>query len=371
MSLVAAKQKFFVPEIIPQPYSFGIFTLNATGERCGQIMQIWKAGNIRKVHFMTQTVTTGDTMKVTLQTVDAASGLPSGSLIDAEATGTVAVENGDDNVWKTVDFGEAPVAVPVTQGQYIAVSIEFNSYGSGNLALRTNYYTPLSALLAYNVYTVSDITASPGTWVKETGGQSLAISLEYDDGTFHNGLDYIGPSNTAAVTISTSTNPDEVGNYMQSPFPFRAVGFWVFGDFDYNVTLQLLSADDTILANATIEADYRNAAAAAIHHIAFDGDPASSVSIAKDTWYRVIVTPGADAVTVQKIASAVSAASLESLPLGANCHWTQATDRDAVTDWAQTTTARCLIGLIGDQLDDGVSSGGSSPRFGDMTGGIK
>jgi hypothetical protein len=39
--------------------------------------------------------------------------------------------------------------------------------------------------------------------------------------------------------------------------------------------------------------------------------------------------------------------------------------------WAETNYKRVAVGLIIDQLDNGVSSGGSSPRFGDMTGGLK
>lgn len=368
MSLVSTKQLFFVPEFISQSYAAASITLNATGERCGQIKQIWTAGNIRKVHFRTALVTTGDTMKVTIQTVGTSDGLPSGSLIDAEATGTVVVADGDDNAWKTVDFGES-ATVAVTQGQFVAICIEFNSYGSGNLAISGAMYTPYSMQTSYNSYVVKDITASPGTWIKDATAWSLSVMLEYSDGTFAPDLDY-GGAYGSSTGVSSSTNPDEVGNYFQSTYPFRAVGFWIFGEFDYNVTLSLLGADDTILANATFEADYRIAGAEGLQYVAFDSDPASTVTIAKDTWYRVIVTPGADAIYVN-LFTVPTAASMDKFPFGQNCYWTQATDRDAVTDWAQTTTKRCMIGLVGDQLDDGSGGGGSSPRFGDMTGGLR
>lgn len=365
MSLIDAKVLIHVPDSAFAAQTYGTMTIDATGERCGNILQIKRAGNIRYVSFFTNTVTTGDTIKVTLQTVDTSTGLPTGTLIDSDATGTVVVNDTDDNTWKTVDFG-ADKNIAVTQGQFIAVVLEWDSYVAGNIKICQAISVTVSS---YNTYVVTDITATPGTWAKWSAVQPLVIEIGYDDGSYALNCDG-NPSFCNTVTINSGTTPDEVGNYFQIPFPCRAVGIWVIGDIDYDVTLSLLDASDNILANCTQLAAYRAGPNVCLLPVFFDSSPASTVTIAKDTWYRVIMTPGANSVTIA-YATVLSAAAMDLYPLGQNCHWTQATNRDEVTDWAQTTTKRCQIGLIIDQLDNGVSSGGSSPRFGDMTGGLK
>lgn len=348
MSLVSAKGLFLVPSPYMHGYGGSYLTMDATGERLGNVLQIWKAGNIRKVHFRTgSSVTTADTIKATIQTVDT-SGLPSGSLIDAEATGTVSVTTAA--TWYAVDFGAAPVAVPVTQGQVVAVVLEWNSYVAGNMRIATNALP--NAAINYNCYGVSDITASPGTWAK-VNINMVCIALEYDDGTFANHLDY-GNCFATATSVSSSTNPDEIGNYVKYPFPCRAVGIWVNGDLDYATTFSLLNSSDTTLANCSLsDPDYRYSNAAAWHFIPFDSDPAGTVNIAKDTYYRIIATPGADAVTIN-VLDVQSAAAMDSLPLGSDCIYTTRVDAGA---WTNTGTKRCSIGLVIDQLDNGVGGG--------------
>lgn len=353
MGLVNARELLCMPSMIPYSYGYSYTVLDAAGKRCGNIIQIYKSGNIRKVRFRTKTVTTGDTLKVTLQTVNTSTGLPTGTLIDAEATGTVVVDAADDNVWKTVDFGGA-VTIPVIQGQFVALVLEWNSYVSGNMQIATTTLMPYQATTMYNTYGITDVTASPGTWLKLTSAVMHCITLEYDDGTYAQALEFGSHYGLGAATLSSTTNPDEVGNYIKFPYPFRAVGIWVIADIDYDVTLSLLDTSNNVLANCTVYAGVRDSASVGIHYVLFDPDPSANVSIIKDTWYRVIITPGASSVGQYSV-DVPSAAAMDALPLGQYCYWTQRTDGGS---WSQTTTKRCLIGLIGDQLDNGAGGSG-------------
>jgi len=82
------------------------------------------------------------------------------------------------------------------------------------------------------------------------------------------------------------------------------------------------------------------------HFIAFDSDPAASVILVKDFYYRIVITPGADAVAVPTL-NVISAAAMDELSFGQDCIWTQRTDGGA---WTQTATKRAMLGLVIDQL---------------------
>lgn len=394
---------FFVPDAASTTGTASYTILDAAGERTASIFQVKKAGNIESVYLRTNTVTTGKNLKISLRGVNAA-GVPDNTILGAGNAGyaTAVVADANDDVWLG-PFALGAV-VPVTQGQFISIVIEWSDNGDpGNLRINTQV-PPLSI---YNSYNVSDIDASqtsgtltigktyriytyvagddfmnvgaasnatnvefiatgdtPTTWTNssvlrswaKTGyGYAVNVALAYNDDTF--GVGNYGGAYGASQTVATGSTPDEIGNYVKFSFPFRAVGIWVYGTFTYDVTLSLLAADDTVLANCTLEADYRLATTAGMHLVYFDSDPAASVSIAKDIYYRVIITPTSASNDIPIVMNVPTAAAMNVLDLGTDCVYTAATDRDSVDDWAQTTTKRVAIGLIADQLDDGASVG--------------
>jgi hypothetical protein len=391
MSLVSLKDYTLVPDFARSAVSTDVVTIDAWGERLGNIAQISKTGNIEKIHFRLATVTEEDLIKASIQGVNAY-GFPNGVIA---SSGTVSFADTDDNTWQVVTLA-APVAV--TQGQLISIVIEYadNDAFDGNLALRKGYGTAGSSCL----YFVTDIAApltsgslvvgnsyfirtyvsdddftnvgaasnaagvmftatgttpthwahesNLGTWLK-TVTFVMECLLEYDDDSFCYAYD-TGLVFVANQSVGAATTPDEIGNYIKVPFPCRAVGIWCYLDYDYDVTLSLLlGADDTLLANCTLDADVRVSTAGGVVQRYFDGDPATTVILAKDTWYRIIATPGATAHNFH-YSEVPEAAAMDALPLGQYCIWTQRTDGGA---WAQTVTKRATMGLIIDQIDDG------------------
>jgi hypothetical protein len=343
MSLVAIKGLHCFPDPTLQPGVLSSDTMDATGERLGVVIPIFKAGNIRNVYFRTATVTEEDVLKISLQGVNS-SGVPNGTILGAGNAGytTATFTDANDNTW--LGPYQLGVDVAVTQGQFISIVLEWNSYADGNLNI-AKVQPPVANTLLYNMYGVTDITASPGTWAKLTTGYIYCVALEYDDGTY--AMPNMGAGAQATLTLNTGTTPDEAGNYVSYPFPFQAVGIWVVGDFDYDVTLSLQASDGTVLANCTLEADYRASTGAGVHFVFFDSDPASAVTIAKNTNYRVVVSPtGADSTSLRYFI-VPEAAAMDAFDLGTNCVYTARTDAGA---WAQTDTQRVLVGLIGNQL---------------------
>lgn len=323
--------------------------MDATGERWASIFQIATAGNIAKIHAYAAAVSSADTVKISLQTVDMATGLPSGTIwataTGNKAYGTVSVTGAG---WQTVTFTEVAA---VAAGDYAAVVIEWNSYVSGDMRFYTN--TPIQSSGHYFPYSCSDVTASPGTWAKRTY-HALSVCIEYDDGnSYWNGWQF-GMGSSAGTTLSSSTTPDEVGNYFQVPVKMRVRGFWFYGDYDNAVTLQLMDASNTVLANAVFDPDLRPAASYELHFVMFDSDPASAYTLNTGTWYRVSILPGASAVSVYDV-NVQSNAMFGAWDGGVNFY---STSRSDAGSWTNLNTKRWLVGLIYDQLDDGASTGG-------------
>jgi hypothetical protein len=339
------------PDIVNSPSNAQSAVMDATGERWASIFQIATAGNIAKIHAYAAAVSSADTVKISLQTVNMATGLPSGTIwataTGNKAYGTVSVTG---TGWQTVTFTEvAAVAV----GDYAAIVIEWNSYVSGDM--RFYVIDPVQASSYYFPYCCSDVTATPGTWVKHTAAyHALSICIEYDDGkSYWNGWQF-GMGTIAGTSVSSSTTPDEVGNYFQAPIKMRVRGFWYYGDFDNAVTLQLMDASNTVLANAVTDPDLRAAASYELHFIMFDSDPASSYTLEAGTWYRVSILPGASAVIVYEV-TVQSNAMFGAWDGGVNFYSTSRADAGS---WTNLNTKRWQIGLIYDQLDDGASTGG-------------
>jgi hypothetical protein len=364
MGLVTTREIGFHPSNLCWTYTNSSTTIDATGERVANVLQIYTAGTLAKVHVRTGTVTTGDTLKVSIQGVTS-DGLPDGTILATatgnKAYGTVVVADNDDNVWKEVTLTET---VNVTQGQFISIVIEFNSYVAGNMQISISQVSNI----IYTSYACTDITATPGTWIKSTTAASFYnCALEYSGGGFNLNVDH-GAARATTVTISSSSTPDEVGNYVQYAYPFRAVGFYAYIEADNAFDMILYDASNNVLANCSPSNNIRYGTGAGVSVYFFDSSPASYYDIVKDTWYRIVVKPTTTSNIFVNYMVAQSAAALSSISGGTYCYQTSRSDEGA---WTENTSQRIYIGLLGTQLHDGASTGGSSPRFGDMTGGLR
>lgn len=361
MSLVSCKGLLHVPNPITNVDGIAGTTLDATGERCGQVLMISKTGNIRNVWIRTGTVTKGDDLKISLQGVNS-SGLPDGTIKGTGNAGYVVatINDSDDNKW--AGPFQLGVDVAVTQGETISLVVEWNSYTDGSLIIQL--VSPI--LDKYNCYQVTDITATPGTWLKSSTSHQC-IALEYDDGTYMVGN--IGAIYLGGGTVNVNSTPDEYGNLFQMPFPCRVIGFWIYANlYYYDAVLTLYDASSKILANATIEADYRHGASPGYLEVFFDSDPAANVTLAKDTNYRMVVaSTSSDSISFRDL-SVPEAAAMEVMDLGTSCYMTYRTDGGT---WTESTTRRVCMGLILDQLDNGVGSGGGLLTHPGMAGGCR
>lgn len=411
MSLVSTKSIIEVPRSYLAGSNPSSFTLDGTRELVARIMSVPKAGDIHSIHFRVGTVKQDNSVKVSIQGVNTG-GFPNGTVA---ASASVTVHEADDNTWQTCTFG---TDATVTHGQIIAVVFELDSFDAGDSivisAISNNHYGVGLHVTNYAVVNVSagltsgSLTSTSGYYIRNyvsdddftnvgaasnaTGVSFVAtgatpthwehtselglytkttaspynvpcIALEYSDSTFAPSFGPIAgfPANQS---LSATTDPDQVGNYFQVPFPCRAVGVWIIADVDYDTTVSLYNASDTELASCTFLATNRGQSSTGTLHSFFDSDPAATVTLAKDTWYRLIITGPATAenIVVYDVLS-TTPAILDSLDLGQNCHYTARHTHMSMT-WAETNYKRVAVGLLIDQLDDGAGGGGGLPILG-------
>ena len=332
MALTNVKFRYpgFLPRNANAQASFSSSLLDAAGEKLAWIIQAPKAGTISKVCFRSSTVTSSGDADVRLETVDGATGAPSGSLFGTNTNATQTVST--SNTWWTTTLTAGAV---VTQGQDLAVVIA-NTTGTYNIT-----YGGVTLWVSNYPY----MQVNTGAWVKTAGVPVTAF--EYNDGSYGyiaDALPYSAFTNTA---FNNSSNPDERGIKFRLPFSARVVGAEVVLDADAACDIVLYGSDGTtVLTSRSLDSDVRFGANGGNLAVRF---PASQTLLA-NTDYRMTVLPTSGSnVTISDFAVA-SAAIWDAVDGGADFHLTTRNNAGA---WTDTTTSRTLMALLIDAVDLG------------------
>ncbi len=305
-------------------------------------------GTITHVHYRTATVTTGATVDVRLETLDG-SGNPSGTLWGTNTNGAQVIANADDNVlFRTALTAGATVAL----GDRLAVLVQNPAASFGNLNICRSPVTISNRGFPYpgGPLSTNKVDASGGNF-----------ALEYDDGYIeHPAYSLPGACTPSFFSISTATNPDEVGIHFTLPFACRVPGWWgawtTVAALTYRVSLYAASSD-TPLATCTMDSDETSATGARIFMAAWD-DVATAPTLSAGTAYRVTFVPlTATAVSLYRIV-AYNTAWFDTWGLPGAVETSQnrssTTDPDAAS-WTETAGQRINIGIIVDQISDGAT----------------
>src|SRR3990167_6549970 len=226
-----------------------VFTLDAAGEKATTIFPIPADGNITKLGFRTATVTTGDTLKVGLYTVDA-SGDPTATAYKGMVAGTQAILATEDNTYFNVTLGTQ--ATSVVKGDIVALVIEYNSYVAGDMVI-TGFGATNSIFVGFpygDLYTT--------LWVKQNNVPFATI--EYTGGIYYPTLGVLPVASAGAANVAYNVDTatfDEYGIRINIPVPARAVGIWVIlavvAGADFEV---ILYEGTTALKTITYDGDY-------------------------------------------------------------------------------------------------------------------
>ncbi len=331
------------------------YPMDATGEQIAFIFKIPKSGTITTLSIRTGAVTVTDTLKLGLYTVDTSNN-PTTTAYGSMTAGTQALPA--SNTWYDVTLGGNCTA---TAGDVVALVIEFNSYVAGNLNIATLGGTSGSHA---NICGFPESRQYTASWAAIPTRPLFALT--YSGPSY--GFIY-GAYPVSAITetnFNSSSTPDERGLKFSLPFPARLSGFW----FNCLVNNVLGAADivlydtdgTTVLQTCSVDFQKVNATPR-MFYFQF----ATAQALSKDVYYRLVIKPTTTTSNAYYSFTVSAAGLLDCFEGGQNFHLTTRTDAGA---WTDTTTQRPYIGLILDQLDDGVGGGGGLLRHPGMAGGI-
>lgn len=306
--------------------------INAAGEKVDFIFSVPKTGTVTTLGFRTGTVTTSDTLKVGLYTIDGATGLATATAYGGMVAGTVS--GLASNTYYEVVLG---TNASVTVGDRIALSIEFNSWVAGNL-----------------VIAVMDATIARGfpyiIWNGAKFGYTPLCTIKYDDNTY--GPDDCLPCETsAATTFSNASTPDERALKFSPPWKARMPGFWVLIDADGDCDI-ILYEGTTVRATYSIDKDVRGATVGRFFNCRFT----TPYELAANTTYYLAVKPTTTTAVGLYEFTVAAANMMACFSGGTSITFSSRVDAGAWT--GDDALRRPWMGLIIDQFDDGAAAGG-------------
>lgn len=321
--------------------SFGTLTLDAINEKAAGIFYAPKTGNITHLLWRSGTVTTGATLQIRLETVDLATGDPTGTLKDTTTNAAQVLDAANDNVLHEIAL---TLAASVTKGDLLAIVVTEPGASAGNFTV--NAFSDDNRYSSY----CSHFTAA---WVKSAVG--FMGGVKYDDGTYPliEGFYPFGSgSSLNPITFASNSTPDERALKWKLPFPGRLTGCWLWCDADGDFQMVLYNEAGTAVATSpTMDLTVRGANQQGLHVVPFT----TTYEFAADTFYYLTIKPTTTTSLISNEFTVNSDAHLEMFSGGPNFHSATRTDAGA---WTASTTTRPFIGLIIDAFGDDTGGGG-------------
>lgn len=324
------------------PPTFGTILMDAAAEKAGWIVQAPKAGAIRQVGFRVGAVTTAVDTDVRLETVDLATGLPTGTLFGATTNVTVASAAITANTW--IQTGNLTADATVARGDLLAVSIA--PTGTPNYEVNTfvNGATPAAGM----PYTVQWIT---GVWAKTA--RIPLVSLQYSDGSYAYMPGVMPVSAINTHTFNNAATPDEYALRAQLPGPVSVAGVWFAIDSDGDFDVAVYNSAGTEVETRANDADIDSVTAGHMPHFVWF---AASEAMGAAAYFRFAIRP-TSATNLSIYSIDVNTAAVFDQMEGGQL-FNHSTRVDAGT-WTDVLTRRLIGGLILDGIDDGAAGGAS------------
>lgn len=317
-------------------------TIDAAGEKVAFVFRVPKTGDIDRVSFRVQAVTSSQTLRVSLETVDG-SGNPSGTDYGGSAPGTQTSPAVGTSY-------EVTLATPAsaTEGDYIAAVIQFDS-SVGNLAISQG---SISANVAGSSYPVH-YTAS---WAKQA--RQPMLSIRYDDGTY-GFISAIPPCLFSSAGFNTGSTPDERANKFILPAPLQVCGMYAYINAGNTMDMVLYDSGGTALE--TVSNDPNSRQSAAQLYTLF---PFAPRDLTAGTYYVAVKPTSGSNITAYWV-ELLATGHLAGLHGGTNIHYASRTDAGS---WNDNTSLRLKAGLVVSGVDAGGGGGSGIP--GNLLGGM-
>jgi hypothetical protein len=356
MALVGWGAPFLYPDTAlmnlaaaPNPQTFDAIT-----DTYNIIFRIPASGNIDNIHYRVSTSTTPNlTLSVSVQTVDPATGLPTGTNYKGHTTVT-SVNPTTGN--KVANVG----IVGAVAGDEVSLDFGITAYTSGLIALLVGW-SGSGAAQAKPAYPYAIANTAAANVFATLNSSAHEFALEYADGAYFpcvGGREMgmlVGTQTSNAVTNSGTTRR---ANIIRPPTACRCIGVWCQANIGGGVSLVLRDAlTDAVLATATPDKDVRGIATVDTYF--YPWDAGATVNLVGGTDYYISFE-GTDATggTLYQMTNIPAVAQLDGISGGQNCY-----GFNYAGSWVAANTTRNQLGLILDQFDNGAGGGGGGTEF--------
>lgn len=319
--------------------------LNGTGQWVAWVGQVKQAATIDRYFFRVGGATTGCDALVRVETVDTSTGLPTGTLVHANATDAVTITSGAADYANNFDG-----TFSLTQGQLIAfvISVSSGTPSGVNFA----FWDDDGAAVGFPYLIDFDASATLRSTLSICAG--LGIS-----GSGAMPLPKMWPINAVSnETYNSGSAPDTIGNRIVVDAPIRVAGVYCWTDQDGDATIKLYGTDGaTVLASAALYTAIPPITSSQLCEVRFT----SSVELAAGTYWLAVEATTGTSIGLSTI-TFVSSTWRSGSPFGADkITYAACTQTPTNTgSWTVTETKQAMLGLIIDGVDDGASSGGQT-----------
>lgn len=325
-----------------------VVTLNATNTKQAFVFSARADANAVSVFFRTNSVTTSQSVTVSIQSVNATSqpSRASGTILGATSNGYGTQATIAANTLYEVTLGET---VALTTGTQYAVVIEWTSTtGTAQIVVHVNTgFMPLgrSSVFAHRQTYTSGAWGTPAWPIPGVG---FAIGVRTDAANWWM-PEFAMPGSSVATNSAygSTSSPDEYGNKLYLPAG-DVTGLWVASDQDGTGTVVVYDNSDNVVVSATIVPNERGTSAygSCLY-------PVAPTAITEG-WYRVTQKPDTT-TTVSRFICTYTSNQQDGRSMGSNCCLTQRTDNGA---WTDTATSQMMIGVEMEPTFGSGSGGG-------------
>lgn len=309
--------------------------IDASGEKAAVILQVPKTGTITGFGFRVSTYTSTATPDCRIETVDVATGDPSGTLWSANTNGSVNVTA---TGWYNITLASNAA---VTAGDLIAVVI-VQADGAFTISDYSNYVPPR--------FPYTDLYTT--TWTKRINIPNIALNY---GGTYYPILRTSCASTSSSVSYNVDTATfDEYGNKFILPFACRIIGAWVLSDLDANADIKVYGSSTL---SYSLDSDIRAAITSGMFPIYF----ASPLNVAANETIIATLLPTTTTNITISSQTVNNTAIYEALPFGSAIVGTKRLNAGA---WTNETVIRYQVGLIIDQFSDNIGGGSGAGIWG-------
>lgn len=318
-------------------------TLDAAGEYTAMAMVAPEAMTISHVGFLPGTVTGSGAADLRIETLDASTGLPSGTLWAANTNVTTGALT--SNTWF---LGALTASASISAGQVFCLKIGYNA-GTSFITRAIQAFEPNSSL-PYRISNTGTPTISAGT-------EYIIAVLGSSSSTFYNMYGIIPWNGTSTNNTFNNTSSAKRGLRFQVPFKCRCVGIWAHGHTaigDLNALIENDAGSEQSSSSTAFDGDLSAASGGSgIKTYYFD----NPVTLSPATWYRAVLEPSS-ATNISIYTMTLPSSDYRSgTAWGSNAHYATYTSGGG---WVDTATDQLpIMGIIIDQLSDDAGSGGT------------